>query len=117
MTANAASVTAGTAIPALTANITGLVNGDTAAVVTGSPGLSTTATAGVAGRSLSNHRDGGNSLGSELYLQFRERYYVTVNSIWVAVAVTVAEVAAGLCRQTWRSVSAPIRYRSAALRL
>ena len=48
MTANAVSVSYGAAIPALTATITGFVNSDTAAVVTGSASLNTTATAGSA---------------------------------------------------------------------
>lgn len=45
MTAHNQSIVYGSVIPTLTSAITGFVNGDTAAVVSGSPALSTTATA------------------------------------------------------------------------
>jgi uncharacterized protein (TIGR03437 family) len=44
VTANNASSTAGSALPTFTASFTGFVNGDTAAVVSGAPSLTTTAT-------------------------------------------------------------------------
>ena len=44
VTANSTSTLAGTALPPLTATITGFVNGDTSAVVSGAASLSTTAT-------------------------------------------------------------------------
>jgi uncharacterized protein (TIGR03437 family) len=44
VTANNASTSVGVAVPILTATITGFVNGDTSAVVTGAPALTTTAT-------------------------------------------------------------------------
>jgi sugar lactone lactonase YvrE len=43
VTPNNQSIVAGSALPTLSATITGFVNGDTQAVVTGSPGLATTA--------------------------------------------------------------------------
>jgi uncharacterized protein (TIGR03437 family) len=46
VTANNASKVAGAALPTFTATITGFVNGDTLAVVSGAPSLTTTATAG-----------------------------------------------------------------------
>jgi len=45
VTANNATKVAGAALPAFTATITGFVNGDTIAVVSGAPSLTTTATA------------------------------------------------------------------------
>ena len=45
VTANSFTISYGQALPALTDNITGFVNGDPTTVVTGTPGLSTTATA------------------------------------------------------------------------
>ena len=44
VTPNNQSIVAGSVLPSLSATITGFVNGDTQAVVTGSPALSTTAT-------------------------------------------------------------------------
>ncbi len=44
VTANSATIPAGAAVPALTASYTGFINGDTAASLSGSPALSTTAT-------------------------------------------------------------------------
>jgi len=44
VTPNNQTIVAGSALPSLTATITGFVNGDTQAVVTGSPALTTTAT-------------------------------------------------------------------------
>jgi uncharacterized protein (TIGR03437 family) len=44
VTANSATIVTGAALPALTASLTGFVNGDTASVVSGAPSLTTTAT-------------------------------------------------------------------------
>jgi sugar lactone lactonase YvrE len=44
VTPNNQSIVAGSALPTLTASITGFVNGDTSGVITGSPALTTTAT-------------------------------------------------------------------------
>jgi len=48
VTANNANVVTGFTLPTFTASYSGFVNGDTAAVLSGAPGLSTTATAGSA---------------------------------------------------------------------
>ena len=49
VTGNNLSINVGAAIPALSATISGFVNGDTVAAVTGAPGLSTTATSATPG--------------------------------------------------------------------
>ena len=74
VTANNASQVYGTANPAFTPSYSGFVNGDTSAVLTGSPSLTTTATAASPVGSYTITAAAGTSERSQLFIHLRQRH-------------------------------------------
>ena len=74
VTANNASNVYGTANPAFTPTYSGFVNGDTSAVLTGSPSLTTTATAASPVGSYTITAAAGTLSRSQLFIRIRKRH-------------------------------------------
>ncbi len=102
ITANNASVAYNAAIPAFAYTPSGFVNGDTAAVLTGAPAETTTATVGFLPGHLSHQHRRGNADRHQLLVHLQERN-LTITALGTVATPTFTPVARNLRRRPERN--------------
>jgi hypothetical protein len=115
VTANGATKVYGAALPNFSAAITGFVNGDTAAMVTGTPSLTTTATAA----SVPGSYPIGAAVGTLVAPASYTINYVigtltvgkAATAMWVATGANTATAVVNAAQYLWRDRKRPSAHR------